>query len=127
MAMVEESAKYIQMSPDKADPIQLFMRLQIAFSDQFPQFVIMLWRLRNIAMSARSRRLRRVLLRHVYTFLYAIASQSSVRGQFIKILHTRQENIALLTKDLKNPSLRERLFERKQDQMQREEMQGFEG
>lgn len=121
VSLIEEGSKYIQLSADKADPIQIGLRTQIATNDRFPQFVKHLMRLRNIANSAKNPRLRKVMMRHVFAYWYMMVSQSSVNGQLIKILHSKKEEIRLLSKDMKRMGLRERIFENKADQASRDE------
>lgn len=123
--LIEEGSKYIQLSPDKADPIQLALRTQIANNDRYPQFVKHLMRLRNIANSCRSKKLTKVMMRFVMAYWYSMVSQSSVNGRLIKILHSKKEEISLLNKDLKNVGIRERIMENKADQMAREEQQDY--
>jgi hypothetical protein len=119
--LIEEGCKYVQLAPDKADPIMIMLRTQWATNDRFPQFISNLMRLRNIANSCRSPKLRKTLMRFVYTYLYAMASQSSVHGRLIKVLHSKKEEISLLQKDQKSSGLRERLFENRAEKMAREE------
>lgn len=122
--LIEEGSKYVQLSPDKADPLQIALRTQIANNDKFPQFVKYFFRTRGTINGARSPKVRRVLMRFAFAYWYAMVSQSSVRGKLIQILHSRKEEISLLNKDLKTMGLRERIMENKAHQASRmEEME----
>lgn len=111
--LIEEASKYVQLSPDKADPLQLALRTQWANNDRFPQYVKHLFRLRAIANTARSPKVRKVLLRFVYTYFMVMVSQSSVQGRFIKLVHSKKEEISLTSKDLKSMSMKDRIMENK--------------
>jgi len=112
--LIEEASKYVQLSPDKADPLQLALRTQWATNDRFPQFVKHLFRLRAIANSAKSPKVRKVLLRYVYTYFMMMVSQSSIQGKFIKLIHSKKEEISLTSKDLKaSGGIKDRIIENK--------------